>query len=502
MEKAKVEEVYGSSLKGKKYYPVIRDVMVLKGELDDAVYLEINGMYKSFENGREWEFCLSYMAENQLQMDKLIKEHIGAGIGVAKLKYPVEWMGKDEDFDCMIRNARTSWACLQGYLIKQMERADPYGDMARVFRVKGLAQVFRAMGEVVRFSDMNNTERVESRYEHNIFMNRVKGFITEVFPYIPERLQKDEFMLASFLRSAVFGEKLWDGLYDDEELWRCLSDEGNIRRVEEDYYRDGQQDYQGCCLDNFLAVHYPRVSQDVKEALGKDAVVTLIRKGILHAVGYDYNMWKLPKSIEEDPEVAFEAVRAGLCSYGFPMPRQFIDNDSIIAEHIMTLYIKKLNEGYVYTTYDYPTPAKLAKGFEAELKCIAEDREKGEDLYELAEMVIKVYEENHHCRRGLKDLQTSQTMDVDSPARDNEALMERVRMLEEALREKEELETAVRWNNERWLNLVMTEAMPEIGVQGRLSGGYEDKNGSKRDFCLSSGGRLFYFGLMSRFRSN
>ena len=88
-------------------------------------------------------------------------------------EYPVKSAG--EDFDCMIGDTRTSWAFLQGYLIKQLERDDPYGDMERVFQEKGLGTIFRILRrEIMNFTDIDNAQRPESLYQHNIFMKRMR----------------------------------------------------------------------------------------------------------------------------------------------------------------------------------------------------------------------------------------------------------------------------------------------------------------------------------------
>ena len=80
MEKVEGENRVAEECAGRKYYPVIEEVWVLKSRLINAVYLEIKGLSRSFGNGREREFCTCYMAETPLQMKKLIGKHIGAGM--------------------------------------------------------------------------------------------------------------------------------------------------------------------------------------------------------------------------------------------------------------------------------------------------------------------------------------------------------------------------------------------------------------------------------------
>ena len=53
MEKVEGENGVAEEYAGRKYYPVIEEVRVLKSRLNNAVYLEISGMSRSFENGRE-----------------------------------------------------------------------------------------------------------------------------------------------------------------------------------------------------------------------------------------------------------------------------------------------------------------------------------------------------------------------------------------------------------------------------------------------------------------
>lgn len=198
----------------KKYFPAIRDVRVLKSKHSKAIYLEISGMNKSYDSNREWEFCVCYMAESPAKMKKLLEKHIGAGAGITEPQYPVKRAG--ENFDCMIGNTRTTWACLQGYLIKQMERDDPHEKMERVFQEKELERIFKVLRrDILDFTDMDNRHRPGSSYQHNIFMKRIKGFVTQVFPYLPERLQKDEKALFCLIKSTLTGEKLWEDLYSD-----------------------------------------------------------------------------------------------------------------------------------------------------------------------------------------------------------------------------------------------------------------------------------------------
>ena len=427
-------------------------------------------------------------------MKKLIEKHIGvgAGIGIKELQYPVKRAG--EDFDCMIGNTRTTWACLQGYLNKQLERDDPHEKLDRVFQEENLGRIFKVLRrDILDFTDMDNQHHPGTTYQHNIFIKRIKGFITQVFPYLTERLQKDERALFCLIKSALTGEKLWEDLYSDHELWRGLTDEGNIRRAEDEYYEGKDREYEGVYLKGYLATHFPRVKQEVKEELGKETIMALIRKGVLHTYNYAENSWKLPKGMEEDPEVVYEAVRAGHCSYGFPLPHYALNNDVIVAEHIMTLHMRKLNEGYLYMPYDHPAAMRLVRDFETELRCLAEDRGKGEDVYELAEMIVRVYEQNHHCRSGLKDLEAPDPQAMDAVTREKEELENRVRALEETVREKEKLEAAVCHNNEQILKRFVMDLMPVMAVHGRLSGSQRDLDGRMRELCLSYGGRVFYF---------
>ncbi len=492
METAKVEDVFISEATQNRYYPVINDVRVMRSKLNNAVYLEINGMSRSFKNGGEREFCTCYMAETPLQMKKLIEKHIGAGCGIKEPEYPVKSTG--EDFDCMIGDTRTSWACLQGYLIKQLKRDDPYGDMERVFQEKGLGTVFRILRrDIMNFTDIDNTQRPESLYQHNIFMKRIKGITTQVLPYIPEHLQKDDNVLFCLIKSAITGEKLWDWLYSDKELWQSLSDIKRICLAEEDFYKEDNGKFEKVYLKEFLDTHFPRVAKEVKGTLGKETYITLIRKGIFSNKAFDFSKLNLPEELLKDKEVGFEAVRAGVCSYGFPLPTQFLQNDSTVAEYIMTLHMKEINKGGVYRTYDYPAAGCLVKDFGDKLRWMAEDRGRGETEYELAEMVIRIYEENHQCRSGLRELEAVNSQDFDAVNRENEALKERVRSLEEELQKKEGLERAVFENNEKVLECFLRDVMPVTGVLGRLSDGHADRNIKEREICLSSVGRLFYF---------
>ena len=248
-----------------------------------------------------------------------------------------------EDFDCMIGNSRTSWACLQGYLIKQLEQDDPYGDMERVFQEKGLGTVFRILRrDIMNFTDMDNIHRSESLYQHNIFMKRLKGMVTQVLPYIPEGVQKNENALFCLIKSAITGEELWDWLYSDKELWKSLTDFKNISLAEEDFYKENNSSFEKVYLKEFLNTHFPRVAEEVKGALGKETYITLIRKGIFSNAAFDFSKLKLPEKLLQDQDVGFEAVRTGVCSHGFPLPAQFLQNDSIVAEYIMTLHMKEI----------------------------------------------------------------------------------------------------------------------------------------------------------------
>ena len=494
MEKTKVEEVFISEAAQKLYYPVINDVRVLKSKLNSAVYLEISGMSKSFDDGREREFCTCYMAETPYQMKKLIEKHIGAGNGIKEPEYPVRSAG--EDFDCMIGNTRTSWACLQGYLIKQLERDDPYEDMERIFREKGLGTVFRILRrDIMSFADIDNTHRPEPMYQHNIFMKRIKGIITQVLPYIPERLQKDENALFCLIKSALTGEKLWDWLYADKELWQGLTDLKNISLAEEEFYKENNGSFEKVYLKEFLGTHFPRVAEEVKVALGKETFITLLRKGILSSGAFDFSKLKLPEELYRDQEVGFEAVRAGVCSYGFPLSQQFRQNDSIVAEYIMTLHMKEINKGGVYRTYDYPTAGCLVKSFGDKLRWIAEDRGRGETEYELADMVIRMYEENHQCQRSLQEIEALNSQDIDELNRENEALKERIRVLEEESLKKEEVLSAVVENNEKVLEFFLRDIMSVSDVRGRMLGSQADRVNTEREICLSSGGHVFYYSV-------
>ena len=69
MEKAKAEGVNVSA--ERKYYPIIKDVRVLKIRLNNAVYVETSGMNKSFDNGREREFC-KFRSIKRLKIIKIL----------------------------------------------------------------------------------------------------------------------------------------------------------------------------------------------------------------------------------------------------------------------------------------------------------------------------------------------------------------------------------------------------------------------------------------------
>ena len=471
------------------YYPVVQNVRVLKSRLDQAVYLEIRGMSRPFQGGRGWEFCTCYMAETQNQLKRLIRKHVGAGSEVSVPQFPVK--RAEEDFDCMIGNTRTSWACLQGYLIKKLERDDPHEELEWMFREEGIGRIFKVLRrDIIKFTDLDNMHRPEPSYGHNSFMKRIQGFVTQLFPYLPERYQRDEGSVLCLLMSALRGDKLSEEMYYDTGLWRELTDMKNICSSEDAFLRSQEGRYEVMFLKSFLATHFPHVKEEVKEKLGNEAIITLIRKGVLHSYDYGKNEWRLPGDMEVDPEVVFEAVRAGFCSYGFPLPGYVRSNDDIVAEHIMTLHMRKLNEGYLYETYDYPAAAQLVRDYEVQLRCLSEDRGRGETVQELAELVIRVYERNHHYQRKLRDLGTPM---VDAAILENEALKEKIRELESSLREKEKLEDAISLRNRQLLDSFMTDILSLTAVQGRIVGGQGE--GSVKELCLCCEGCVFYFSL-------
>ena len=190
------------------YYPVIHDVKVLKSRRNKAVYLEIRGKQRDYNSDREWEFYAVYLAESPAQMKKLIRKHIGENVNTPE--FPVRSVGKD-DFDCMFGNARISWAGLQGFLIEQLKKgALPESmEMEKVFEAEGLELVFKALRrKVIDFQYFNRKVRLKSSYEHNMFIERLKDVVTQIFPYLPESIRESEEKLAVILGNAFFHHEL------------------------------------------------------------------------------------------------------------------------------------------------------------------------------------------------------------------------------------------------------------------------------------------------------
>ena len=68
----------------------------MRSGLNNALYMEINGIQKQYESWPEREFCICYLAENERQLKKDIGLCRAKGCG---RQYPVK--RADKDFDCM-----------------------------------------------------------------------------------------------------------------------------------------------------------------------------------------------------------------------------------------------------------------------------------------------------------------------------------------------------------------------------------------------------------------
>ena len=217
----------------KQYYPIIQDVRVMKSQRNEAIYMEIQGFQKSFATERSRDFLIPFLAENKRELQKLVTAHTGPqGI---KPEYTIKQAG--EDFDCIVNSTRTSWECLQGYLISKMEEDRPIEGFERLFEEDQLDRIFKILRkDVMDFYSLDNSHYPGSEYEHLILIKRLKGAISQLFPCLPEAVREDDNALFAVMNSAVNRLGLNQDLYQDADFWKVLCDRVVIRNVQEENY--------------------------------------------------------------------------------------------------------------------------------------------------------------------------------------------------------------------------------------------------------------------------